>query len=215
MNHTMFEIRGLRFAYPDREPLFDGLALEVGSSGRVLIRGANGAGKSTLLRLLAGILTPQAGVCLISGNPSHKLTPSQYRSLLYRDQNSRANLFGLTPRHDLELWQLAAAASLDGCAPDTLEAGLGASLDTPYTQLSSGQIQACSLLLLPWLPDRFWLLDEPTAGLDERRKQELAQLVAQKRASGCGLIVVSHDPALPQELFDRVLILEHGTLREA
>ncbi len=214
MSVPLFELRGVRFAYPEQEPLFQNLSVSIGGSDRILLRGDNGSGKSTLLSLMAGLLKPSSGTVECAGTPCAELTAEQIRGLVCLRQNSRDNLFGLIPRHDLELWQLALPNQDLARDISTGREPLSAKLDTPYTSLSAGELRACALLTLAWQMEKFWLLDEPTVGLDAARKQRFAQLCADKRGSGCGLLVVSHDPFLERGLFDRVLILESGRIRE-
>lgn len=210
----VFEVRDLSFAYPGGKSLLQNLTFSLAASDRVLLRGDNGSGKSTLLLLLMGILAPSSGSVKLNGQESRKLSADQYRGVIYSGQSARESLFGLVPRHDIELWRLAAFGRNGEIDLTTLDDPLAAKLDTPYTSLSGGEMRACANLLLPFFAERFWLLDEPTVGLDTFRQQRFAQICAERAANGGGMLIVSHDPALAEELFDRFLLLENGRLRE-
>jgi iron complex transport system ATP-binding protein len=63
---------GLSVAY-DREPVLDGLDLELPRARVTAIVGANGCGKSTLLRALARLVAPRAGSVLLDGREIREL----------------------------------------------------------------------------------------------------------------------------------------------
>jgi iron complex transport system ATP-binding protein len=63
---------GLSVAY-DREPVLDGLELELPRARVTAIVGANGCGKSTLLRTLARLIPTRAGSVLLDGREIREL----------------------------------------------------------------------------------------------------------------------------------------------
>lgn len=204
----------LQFAYPGQPVLLQGINLEIGEGESVLLKGETGSGKSTLIDLILGLRQPLSGSIELDGQAVGSLVASEYRKLWIGRQNAPGNLFGLTPRHDLEIWQIAHPDRLQGLDYDALAGPLAKLWDSPFGSLSSGELRAFSQILLPLFMDKFWLLDEPTASLDAARKEEFVRLCRQKRDSNPGLMIVSHDPILPPDLFDRVLLLENGSLRE-
>ena len=212
MSEALFHLRDLRFAYPGQPPLLQGVSLDIFSGDKILLRGANGCGKSTLLNLLAGILKPLSGTLLLRGKPPSEQPPRGFRELVLCRQRAGDDLFGITPRHDLESWRLAWPERFGEAAVQNLGDPLLKSLDAPFSKLSAGELRAFTLLWLPLLLDKFWLLDEPTAGLDASRQERFAALCSAKQ--GSGHLIVSHSPALPESLFNRVLLLEKGALRE-
>ncbi len=212
MTETLFHLRDLNFAYPGQPQLLQGVSLDIFPDDRILLRGANGCGKSTLLNLLAGILKPLSGTLLLRGKPPSEQPPRAFRELVLCRQKAGDDLFGITPLHDLESWRLAWPERFGETAVQNLGDPWLKFLDTPYSKLSAGELRAFSLLWLPLLLDKFWLLDEPTAGLDRSRQERFAALCSAKQ--GSGFLIVSHSPALPESLFNRVLLLEKGALRE-
>ena len=56
------------------------------------------------------------------------------------------------------------------------------------------------------------LLDEPAAGLRHLEKLALAELLAQLRTQGLGILVVEHDMEFVMNLADRVTVMEFGTV---
>jgi branched-chain amino acid transport system permease protein len=56
------------------------------------------------------------------------------------------------------------------------------------------------------------LLDEPAAGLRHLEKRALADLLAQLRAEGLGILVVEHDMEFVMNLADRITVFEFGSV---
>jgi len=210
----LFSVRSVTFAYPGQDKLFQNLSLEIKPDENILLRGENGSGKSTLLRLLLGLVKPVSGSIELTGKDPGKQCAEQFRNINFNQQSTRENLFGLTPRHDLEVWQMAYPERFQDRDSMEIDPILNAKLDFPYSRLSTGELQAISLLWLPLFADLFWILDEPTVGLDSSRKEDFVTLCAEKRTTNSGMLIVSHDQALPESLFERVLLLENGSLRE-
>jgi ABC-type multidrug transport system ATPase subunit len=212
MDRPLISADNVSFAFPGKEPLFNDLTFAINSHEKVLLRGANGSGKSTLLNLLAGILKPGSGSIMLQGEDPAASKPGLFREFVLCRQNPLDDLFGLVPGHDLALWRQVWPERFADDAVASLDEPLLRKLDTPYTRLSGGELRAFTLLWLTLLMDRFWLLDEPTDALDSSRKQRFTTLLKSKQ--GAGYLIVSHDPALDSAMFDRVLLLERGSLRE-
>jgi energy-coupling factor transport system ATP-binding protein len=74
----------------------------------------------------------------------------------------------------------------------------------PYT-LSGGQQRRLSVATALATSPRVVVLDEPTFGQDAATWRELVALLAERRAAGCALAVVTHDPDLVEVLADERL----------
>jgi len=186
-------------------PVLQALSLRIEAGERVALIGTSGAGKSTLLSLAAGELAPLAGT--VRALPSTWLTQ---RSELFQD-SLRDNLRLADPEAgDEGLWQALEAA---GLAADLR--ALSAGLDTPLGEgglgLSGGQSRRLALARLFLLRGvDFWLLDEPTEGLDTATAHDVLQRLREE-AGGRTLLVATH---LRREamLADRLLCLSAGRL---
>jgi energy-coupling factor transport system ATP-binding protein len=79
--------------------------------------------------------------------------------------------------------------------------------ERPVTELSGGELQRVCLAATLALEPRLLLLDEPTSQLDPEAAQSVLDLT---RERGIAVLMTEQRPALPLELCDRVLFLDHG-----
>jgi energy-coupling factor transport system ATP-binding protein len=172
----------------DRGPtILRGVSLSIGAGERVALMGRNGAGKSTLLRHAAGLMRPTRGKVRSAGRVALLLqNPTDY--LVHE-------------RVELE------------ASPGALATvGLG---DQVYAgrhprDLSGGEKQRLALAIVLDDPDRetaVVCLDEPTRGMDRRRKDELAALLCELDAA---VLVATHDPEFVAAFATRVILLADG-----
>ena len=192
-------------------------------SGRALaVTGPNGTGKSTLALLLAGLRAPTTGrvtasVELASGVRRGRREPSRWRAgeLVTRIgtvfQNPEQQFLTGRLRDELALGPLRSgehAAAARATADALLERlGLSAFADAnPYT-LSGGQQRRLSVATALATAPRVLVLDEPTFGQDAGTWRELVTLLAEQRARGCAVAVVTHDADLVDALADERLPL--------
>ena len=158
--------------------LFAGLSLSLSGGGAALISGPNGVGKSSLLRLIAGLLTPAAGMIVKEGRIA--LT-SEATALNPAQPLARA----------LGFW-----AKIDGGVVEPgLEAmGISHLADVPVRILSTGQKKRAVIAGVIAGGAPIWLLDEPANGLDVASIALLEAAIAKHRASGGIVVVASHQP---------------------
>ena len=180
------------------------LSLTIARGERVAIVGPSGAGKSTLMALLAGELAAHTGS--IRRLPFAWLSQ---RTDLFQD-SLRENLLLAAPEAgDEALWHALESA---GIAADIrgLNAGLETRLGESGLGLSAGQRRRLALARLLLQSHPFWLLDEPTEGLDAATA---ADVLTRLRILGEGRawLMATH---LKREaaLADRLLILRSGRI---
>ncbi len=191
---TVVDAADLSFRFSDESPdLFQNLSLKIVSSEMVAVSGPSGSGKSTLLALVAGFLSPRQG----------KVARTQEWSWL----SQRPYLFHETLRSNLLMSkqekvsddQLLVALSASGLPlPDpSLPDGLDTQIGEQNRGVSGGQAQRIALARALLKGSRLWILDEPTAALDESTRDGLIEtLVALSRRLQVAVLVASHDEAL-------------------
>jgi len=212
-----YQCDGMTFNYKDNDrPAITIPQLTIKPGERIAILGPIGSGKSTLLKVLAGLYAPTKGRVLLDGLDIHQISRDTLSERLgYLQQDHR--LFQGTLRENL---LIGMAAPNDDVLQETLNrTGLinlvsshSSGLDLPISEggkgLSGGQKQLVAFTrLLLTKPDVF-LLDEPTASMDNRQEQRCLQVLRQELTKGQTFIVSTHKTAL-LDLVDRLIIMDN------
>lgn len=209
----MLTVDNVHVAYGDHQVL-QGVSFQA-EAGEVLdLLGANGAGKSTLILTLAGIVRPSQGRVDLDGVPLTKRR-AYLQKVGYVSQD-----IALTPhlsgRDNLRQW-----GSLKNLLGKELEAAIQEAAevcdlwdfwDKPLQQQSGGMQRrihlACGMLGHP----RLLLLDEPTVGLDQETRTQIAKALLHLKEQGITILRATHDLRDQEVLDSRVLLLEGGRL---
>ncbi|MEX0580097.1 MAG: ATP-binding cassette domain-containing protein [Mycobacterium sp.] len=176
----------------------------------VLIHGGNGSGKSTLAWIMAGLIAPTTGSCLVRGRPAHE----HVGDVAIAFQAARLQLLRSTV--DLEVASAAGFSPYDTARVVAALAtvGLDGSLARRRVdQLSGGQMRRVVMagLLARW--PQALILDEPLAGLDAASQRGLLTLLTDlRRNAGLTVVVISHDFGGLEELCPRTLHLDTGEM---
>jgi energy-coupling factor transporter ATP-binding protein EcfA2/energy-coupling factor transporter transmembrane protein EcfT len=171
----------------ERRWAFRGVNLDVHRGEITVITGTNGAGKSTLLTVLAGLRTPVEGsverdrgaqIGMILQRPEQQL----YAPTVIEDVLSALIDSGMP--HDQALKR----------AHEFLKhIGLDDRSEASPWDLSGGQQRLVGIAGVLVLDPDIVMMDEPFDGLDSHARQIVADLIAQERARGKTVIVVTHD----------------------
>ena len=212
-------LEDLKFAYPGGRSGIDIAKLEIGAGERVAIIGAVGSGKSTLLRLMAGLYAPAAGTVSVGGLDIAQIAPDVLRSHLgYFPQDTRLLngtlreniLLGLTNPGDEALLKVVnevGLADLVGGHPR----GLDLAIAEGGRGLSGGQRTLANLARLYLADPMLWLLDEPTANLDQGAEARVIESLRGRLVKGRTLVLVTHRLPL-LALTQRVIVMQQGKI---
>ncbi len=220
---TPIRLEGVGYVYPGRAgAALSGLDLELAPGEITALVGRSGAGKSTIARLLMRLADPTAGTVSCGGVDLRALDPARWRAqIAWAPQ--RAQLFSGTVAENIRLGapdasdaqvrraaQVAGAAGLIEALPDGMDTLIGEA----GRRLSAGQTRRISLARAFLREDaKLLVLDEPTAHLDERSAEEVAEAVV-RLARGRTTLLIVHHPALAAHA-DHVMRIESGRIAPA
>jgi ABC-2 type transport system ATP-binding protein len=192
----------------------DGISFRVPAGRTVGLLGGNGAGKSTTIAMLLGILVPTSGRIDILG---HDMAQDRFRALARMNFSSPyiALPGSLSVRENLRVYcHLYSVRNMDRrIAELTEELSLGDFLDRPAAELSAGQKTRVALAKSLINRPELLLLDEPTASLDPDTGDMVRSWLERYRtASGCSMLLASHNMAEVERLCDHILMLQRGRI---
>ncbi|MEU6768117.1 ABC transporter ATP-binding protein [Streptomyces sp. NPDC046853] len=217
----VLEVSGLRYRVGNREVLRS-VDLVVHAGQSVAISGPSGCGKSTLLMCCLGLVKPHAGGVVVCAGRMDKLSG---RRLLRHRRESVGMVFQageLLP--ELAPLENVAIAGLLAGVPraeaftraEELLTELGVPTDGAETgSLSGGERQRVAVARALVNRPALLLADEPTGALDSAARETVADLLyALPERWHCGLVVVTHDPAVAARAQRRFLLTD-GSLTSA
>jgi ABC-type sugar transport system ATPase subunit len=219
--HTSwFQAEGLTKAYgPTRAA--DGLGLAVTTGEVHGLIGPNGAGKSTLVKMIAGVVSPDAGIIRLDGERVSFDTPTvaQDRGIVMMPQeisvvNDRDLVDNVTLGSESVRWGLRNGRECRRRTERELEA-VGLELD-PSTLAGSLSAAEQRMLMLARALDRkvrLLILDEPTAGMSPRQADLVMATVRRLADRGVTVLYVSHHLSEVASICHRVTCVREGQLR--
>lgn len=187
-----------------RQRLFTGLTLVVEPGELLWIHGDNGIGKSSLLRLMAGFGRADEGQ--IGWQKSGQKTEA--KSIVAYQGHADAFKGNLTASEALRFWQVMTSNAGKDTAMALASAGLGHKTNALCRTLSAGQRRRLSLIRLTLSQRPLWLMDEPTAAMDEDGKDFVNHLVRNHVEDGGSAVIASHDAAQSITAKARRLVLK-------
>ncbi len=204
-------IDDLHFAYPDGRVALRGVRLRIARGEKVALVGPNGAGKSTLLLHLNGILRGK-GRIEVAGMSVNDHTLPQVRArvgLVFQHPDDQ--LFSPTVFEDVAFGPLHMGLAADEVRARVERAlamvGMSAYQERHPYYLSTGEKKRIAIATVLAMEPDILAFDEPSAGLDPRARRGLIELL---RGLPLTMLVSTHDMAMVQELFDRMVIMDEG-----
>lgn len=199
------------------------ICLNVNEGEFLGIAGHTGSGKSTLIQHFNGLLKPTRGEVIVNGvNINQKEAKKELKALrmqvgivfqypeyqLFEETVERDIAFG--PRNlglsDTEVQQRVAQAM------DLLNLSKKLRKKSPF-ELSGGQKRKIAIAGVLAMQPKYLILDEPTAGLDPKGREEFLELIAGLHRQGMTVVMVSHSMEDIARYAQRMIVLEHGRIR--
>ncbi|WP_433586468.1 ABC transporter ATP-binding protein [Microbacterium hydrocarbonoxydans] len=182
----------------------DDVDVTIQAGTTVGLLGPNGSGKSTLLKIIGGIIAPTSGQILTRGRMAALL---ELGAGFHPDLSGRENVY--LNASILGLSREETASRFDAIHEFS---GIGDFIDTQVKFYSSGMFVRLAFAVAIHTDPDILLVDEVLAVGDEAFQRKCMERIAQFRAAGCTIILVSHSAAQVQELCDRAIVLNEGEL---
>ncbi|MCU1499651.1 MAG: transporter ATP-binding protein [Acidimicrobiales bacterium] len=198
-----------------------GVSLTIGRGEAIAAMGPSGSGKSTLLHCLAGIEPPDRGEVWLGDERIDRLDERRRTALRRRGFGFVFQSGHLLPElHAVEnvalplmLGGIQRRAALAEARRWFAPLGIQGLEGRVPGELSGGQAQRVTIARALVTKPAVVFADEPTAALDRATGRDVVSLlVASTRASGAGLLVVTHDPEVARAC-DRIVVLRDGVIQ--
>ncbi len=215
---SRYELRALSAGYSRGSPVLLEINVSLGRGRLVALLGENGSGKSTLLKVLAGLLSPEAGELLLDGQPAAAVPRRAAARLIgYLPQGFTpffpasaldVVLLGRTPH--LGAFSRPTATDRKAARAALEEVDAGALAERDIREISGGERQRVFLARVLAGEPEIYLLDEPTANLDPRHRFLVLDLLMRRAAAGATVVFSTHEVELASLGADDAILLAHG-----
>ncbi|MDD4843473.1 MAG: energy-coupling factor transporter ATPase [Anaerotignum sp.] len=199
----------------------DDVSIEIKKGEFVGLIGHTGSGKSTLIQHLNGIIAPTQGEILLDGENIHKdkaKLKEVRRRIGLAFQYPEYQLFEMTVYKDVAFGptnmqlskeeihaNVVSALETVGIAPELYE-------KSPF-ELSGGQKRRVAIAGVLAMNPEVLILDEPTAGLDPKGRDEILQAIKRLHEErGITVILVSHSMEDVAKLVERIIVMHEGKI---
>ncbi|KQQ68800.1 ABC transporter ATP-binding protein [Microbacterium sp. Leaf320] len=202
LKDRVFHLGKLGREHRERFTAVDDVTLDIQAGTTVGLLGANGSGKSTLLKLIGGILAPTSGAIFARGRMAALL---ELGAGFHPDLSGRENVY--------------LNAAILGLSKEEVDkqfdaihefSGIGEFIDSQVKFYSSGMFVRLAFAVAVHTDPDVLLVDEVLAVGDEAFQRKCMERIAQFRAEGRTIVLVSHSASQVQELCDRAVVLKDG-----
>ena len=217
----MFKINNLTYQYDKTRKALDNVSMDFNKGNIIGIIGSNGSGKSTLFNNLMGILKSTEGEILYNGEQIKYDKKSLYNlrkevGIVFQDPEKQ--IF-----YSMVYDDIAFALRNIGIDEKTIKERIHTALeavnglqfiDRPVHNLSFGQKKRVAIASVVAMENKLVLLDEPTAGLDPKGRDDILDCLKYLREeTGITVILVSHSMEDVAKYVDRIMVMDDGVLK--
>ncbi len=200
----------------------DGINVEINDGEFVGLIGHTGSGKSTLVQHLNGLLKPTSGTIEVNG------IKIEQKSRELKKLRQKVGLVFQYPEHqlfeDTVYLDIAFGPKNLGCTESEIEQRVKEAMvlvgldyegikDRSPFELSGGQRRRVAIAGVLAMKPEILVLDEPTAGLDPRGRDEILGKIAElHKKHNLTIILVSHSMEDIAKLVDRIIVMNKGRI---
>ena len=211
---TILELGHLNFAYREGQPILKDLSLTIPKGQRLAIVGKNGAGKSTLAKAICGFIQTE-GTYFSKGE--------DIKSDSVKERAERVGYVLQNPNQmistNMIFDEVALGLRLRNVPEAQIESRVHQALKTcglyefrkwPISALSYGQKKRVTIASILVLGPDVLVLDEPTAGQDQRNYTEIMDFLDELHQKGHTIVMITHDMQLMLDYSDRAVVVMDG-----
>ncbi|MCI5951280.1 MAG: energy-coupling factor transporter ATPase [Anaerostipes sp.] len=217
------KLENISYQYRDssRRKALSNVSLEIKPGEFIGIAGHTGSGKSTLIQHLNGLLKPDEGKVLFDGSDIYQegYSLKELRGKVGLSfQYPEHQLFEVTVFEDVCFGPKNLGLSQEEVKERAREALQMVGMDEKYYEkspfeLSGGQKRRVAIAGILAMHPQYFILDEPTAGLDPIGRDKILELLKRLHENqGITIILVSHSMEEIANYVDRILVMDQGCL---
>ena len=204
----------------------DDVTFAVGRGEFLALIGPNGAGKSTCFNIINGQLKPDAGTIRFEDRDIAGLPPREIcRRGIARTFQIAATFSSMTVAENVQmaliahagetygLWRRATSYRRARALRLLRQVGMEEAADRPSRELAYGDVKRVELAIALASDPRLLLMDEPTAGMAPRERNDLIALVkALVVERGVSVLFTEHSMDVVFTFADRIVVMARGRL---
>ena len=212
---SLFRLEDVSFSYDDR-PILKSIHLDIKKGEKIAIVGKNGAGKSTLAKALSSFIQTEGRYLWEGQDIKGDSVAERAERVGYVLQNPNQMI-----STNMIFDEVAMGLRLRGVNEQEIETrvyetlkicGLYEFRNWPISALSFGQKKRVTIASILVLGAEIILLDEPTAGQDQKNYTEIMEFLEELHQKGHTIVMITHDMQLMLDYSDRALVMVDGEL---
>ena len=212
---SLFRLEDVSFSYDDR-PILKSLYLDIKKGEKIAIVGKNGAGKSTLAKALSSFIQTEGRYLWEGQDIKGDSVAERAERVGYVLQNPNQMI-----STNMIFDEVALGLRLRGVNEQEIKTrvyetlkicGLYEFRNWPISALSFGQKKRVTIASILVLGAEIILLDEPTAGQDQKNYTEIMEFLEELHQKGHTIVMITHDMQLMLDYSDRALVMVDGEL---
>ena len=212
----LLKLEQISFAYQENHPILKNISLSIPKGQRLAIVGKNGAGKSTLAKAICGFITTEGQYTSRGEDIKQESVKERAERVGYVLQNPNQMI-----STNMIFDEVALGLRLRGVAEEDIKDRVYQALKTcglyefrkwPISALSYGQKKRVTIASILVLGPEILVLDEPTAGQDQRNYTEIMEFLDSLQEKGHTIVMITHDMQLMLDYSDRALVVSEGQI---
>ena len=212
----LLKLEQIRFAYQENHPILKNISLSIPKGQRLAIVGKNGAGKSTLAKAICGFITTEGQYTSRGEDIKQESVKERAERVGYVLQNPNQMI-----STNMIFDEVALGLRLRGISEEDIKERVYQALKTcglyefrkwPISALSYGQKKRVTIASILVLGPEILVLDEPTAGQDQRNYTDIMEFLDSLQEKGHTIVMITHDMQLMLDYSDRALVVSDGQI---